>query len=59
MTKFLSLMISFIVLTINGFANCEQMYYQGYKPQITQNKNVKTICYSQYNIVYNTIIAVS
>lgn len=55
MTKFLSLMISFIVLTINGFANCEQMYYQGYKPQITQNKNVKTICYSQYNIVYNTI----
>lgn len=45
----------FIVLMflVSGLfaSDCSEMYYQGYKPSF--NTNVKDICYSEYNTLYN------
>lgn len=44
--------VLFIFIVTGLFANnCSDMYYQGYKPMF--NGNVKDICYSEYNTLYN------
>lgn len=51
MKKFLMLMTLF---SISLFANCEDMYYQKYKPSVLQDRDTKEICYTEFDIAYNT-----
>jgi endonuclease G len=51
--NFKVLFFSGILITTSLFAQCENMYYNGYKPVVFQDKNTKEICYSEFDTAYS------
>lgn len=49
-----TLIVSVLFLSSTLFAQCENMYYNGYKPDTFKDKKVTEICYEEYGLAYST-----